>query len=658
MKKILLTLLILSPFAVQAQRSGSDFAVFFYATDFQPGWAALPETAKEAADLKTELETNFGFTCEAVANPSKAQILAKIKYYNDRLSENDQVLFFFSMHGHYEESAERGFLIAADGALKDDYGDTWLSYDDLSGYLARCKAKHVLLALDACHSGAFGIRNKARPDVPSYSQAEDCNQRVAKTFQFSGRQFCTSGNKSSKTPAKSLFASRFLEALRKGGQDGIIRFDDLEYYLGKVENPRPENGTFRGHSPGGDFVFVKKGGCTGAAPTTSTAPQNDQNNKDLQAWNKANTEKTKAAYQAYKAGNCPGGTFCEAAEARINAILAKDKLDWEAAQNANTIQSFEKYLTDTPDGEFREDANRAIGQQKEDAAWAMADKTGSAELYRKFAADYPGSGRAKQALQEAERIDNLKKAIASNDGMVLVPGGTFQMGCLDIDPDCSTSLLTESQKPSHTVTLSDFYIGKYEVTQKLWRDVMGKDPEIPRNSEQKKCDQCPVTYVSWDDVQEFLTRLNLTLPAGQKPYRLPTEAEWEYAARECGKAALFGNGKNEPTIKEINYQDRGTNASNYEKYKKKLLKVGSFKPNALGLYDMSGNVSEWCSDKYSVYNENPSTNPDVQDTSGSGRVRRDGNFNTSARHIKTTFRLRSEQDNKDPGLGFRLARSK
>lgn len=252
---------LVSVYNSSAQRTGNDYALFFYVTEFRDGWSKLPETAKETDLIKNELESNFGFKCESIGNPTKAKILSKIKEYNNRLTPDDQILFFFSMHGHYNELSERGFLVAADGELSDDYGDTWLSYDELSGYLALSKAKHVLLALDACHSGSFGIRNKSRPDEPTYAQAEDCTQRVTRMLKYSGRQYCSSGNKESKTPAKSLFASRFLEALRKGGEGDLVRFDDLEYYLGKVESPRPESGTFKGHEPSGDFVFIRKGNC-------------------------------------------------------------------------------------------------------------------------------------------------------------------------------------------------------------------------------------------------------------------------------------------------------------------------------------------------------------------------------------------------------------
>lgn len=266
MLKILIPLFFGIPYLLSAQiRTGKDYAVFFYITDFKPGWTRLPETETEAKALKAELETNFGFLCELVPNPTKQQIRDNIRAYNAKLTPDDQVLFFFSMHGHYESTSDRGYLIGANGESHDIYGDTWLSYDDLRTDLSPCKAKHILLALDACHSGSFGIRSitKSKPES-DLDQHEDCMTKLMKTMQYKGRQYCSSGNKDAKTPAKSLFAARFLEALRNGGDGSVLRFDDLEYWLGKVENPQPESGTFSGHN-GGDFVFVRKNACNTAS---------------------------------------------------------------------------------------------------------------------------------------------------------------------------------------------------------------------------------------------------------------------------------------------------------------------------------------------------------------------------------------------------------
>jgi len=279
MKKHLTYLFCLWAFILSAQtptRPGRDYAVFFYVTDFQTGWPRLPETKTEAEALKTELDTNFNFTCEMVANPTKQQMLDKIRQYNERLTENDQLLYFFSMHGHFDTVGDRGYLIGKDGLLNDEYGNTWLNYDDMRTYLSRCKAKHVLLALDACHSGSFGIRNKSRPDAPDNESGTDCATKVSQTMKYTGRQYCTSGNKDAKTPAKSLFAARFLEALRKGGEGGVLRFDDLEYYLGKVENPKPECGSFGKHDSGGDFIFVSKGACVSFEIIKQERPQGQE----------------------------------------------------------------------------------------------------------------------------------------------------------------------------------------------------------------------------------------------------------------------------------------------------------------------------------------------------------------------------------------------
>ncbi|MEO6039342.1 MAG: caspase family protein, partial [Saprospiraceae bacterium] len=146
----LLLLWVVTLGLVHAQpRPGRDYAVFFYVTDFQPGWPALPETKIEARGIKTELETEYGFQCELVANPTKQEMRTKIREYNARLTTKDQILYFFSMHGHYNLAGDRGYLVGQDGAVDDAYGDTWLSYDDLRTDLAPCKAIHILLALDA-----------------------------------------------------------------------------------------------------------------------------------------------------------------------------------------------------------------------------------------------------------------------------------------------------------------------------------------------------------------------------------------------------------------------------------------------------------------------------------------------------------------------------
>lgn len=212
--------------------------------------------------------------------------------------------------------------------------------------------------------------------------------------------------------------------------------------------------------------------------------------------------------------------------------------------------------------------------------------------------------------------------------LVFVKGGTFQMGSNDGDSD---------EKPVHTVTVDDFYIGKYEVTQKQWRDVMGTSPSYNKN-----CDQCPVEKVSWNDVKEFLKKLNQKTG---KSYRLPYEAEWEYAARSGGKDEKWA----------------GTNSSleQYAWYSfnsgGKTHPVGTKKPNGLGIYDMTGNVWEWCEDWYAddYYSRSPKNNPKGP-SSGSGRVTRGGSRGNLPYHCWATDRSRSNPDSRDKHRGFRI----
>ncbi|MDF7821830.1 SUMF1/EgtB/PvdO family nonheme iron enzyme [Runella sp. MFBS21] len=224
--------------------------------------------------------------------------------------------------------------------------------------------------------------------------------------------------------------------------------------------------------------------------------------------------------------------------------------------------------------------------------------------------------------------------------MAYVEGGTFQMG--DEEGD-------SSEKPVHSVTLSSFYMSKYEITQRQWESVMGSNP-----SSFKDCADCPVENVSWEDIQEFLKKLNAR--TGGK-YRLPTEAEWEYAAGGgSGTRTRFGNGRDVLDAGEANFDARAASKASYSTVgedRKKTLKVGSFRPNGLGLYDMTGNVLEWCSDWYGAYSSSGSINP-TGPTRGSNRVLRGGSWFTGPANNRVAFRYDYTPSLRNSSVGFRV----
>ena len=219
--------------------------------------------------------------------------------------------------------------------------------------------------------------------------------------------------------------------------------------------------------------------------------------------------------------------------------------------------------------------------------------------------------------------------------MVYVQGGTFTMGATSEQG----SDAWDSEKPSHSVTLSSYMIGQTEVTQALWQAVMGNNPSSFTGDSRR-----PVEKVSWNDCQEFLRKLNSI--TGQN-FRLPTEAEWEFAARGGVNSRGYKySGSN--NIGDVVWYDDNSGSTTHP--------VGTKQPNELGIYDMSGNVYEWCSDWYdkNYYSSSPSSNPQGP-SSGSNRVLRGGSWYINARNCRVSNRYIISPVNRLSYNGLRLA---
>lgn len=299
-----------------------------------------------------------------------------------------------------------------------------------------------------------------------------------------------------------------------------------------------------------------------------------------------------------------------------------------AANASNSSTEHEVVFTcNAPDGDLYID-NTFIGN----ANGTYTLHTGShevrivAEGYDEYVGKVNVSASKKSFPFKLKKLESAAIQSLLED-MVFVTGGTFKMG--------SDESGEYDEQPAHDVTVTSFYICKYEVTQELWQEVMDDNPS------ENIGDYNPVESVSWQDCQTFISKLN-TL-TGIK-FRLPTEAEWEYAAR--GGSSTHG------------YKYAGSDSLDlvawYNNFDEASHLVGYKAPNELGLYDMSGNVSEWCSDWHGHYKNGAQKNPTGPKT-GEYRVTRGGFWESAATHCTVTYRNPVSPDDISQSIGLRLA---
>ncbi|HNE27899.1 MAG TPA: SUMF1/EgtB/PvdO family nonheme iron enzyme [Saprospiraceae bacterium] len=653
-----LLLLLLLPLRLPLPLSGHagplpparhDYALFFAVNDYatNSGFDDLSKPIANAEAIATELKDHYGFQVEVVKNPTLDQIEAKLDEYRRLFAQNPegrypstgQLLIYFSGHGFAENN--NGFFIPSDGQ-SDKLYRTAFPYNVWREYIDRMDCRHVMVVIDACYSVTFDpdwYNRKMDPgDFRRPGELSEGDRLLLNNELDKCRIVFSSDGSEDKVPERSNFARKMLEGLRTGPrQDGMLTSEGLAGYL-RFASPKPRLSTF-GSDENGSFLFVQKNANTS---TTSVQQATD---------------------------------------------LEKDLLAWKSAKAANTIAGYENYLTQFPDGEFKALAQNAIATidqdlalRRDDLAWEVAQEKNTRTAYEKYGSEFPTGRHQAEAESRMKKLDSDVVKPPADDGMVLIKGGTFQMG---------SNKGASNEKPVHTVTVSDFYLSSKEVTVAEFSDFVeatgyktdaekvGYSYRWGENDKKQganwRCDgqgnilplseyNHPVVHVSWNDAVAYCNWMSKKTGLN---YRLPTEAEWEYAAGNGAQHTRFSWGNEEPLKKRVgNIADddaktivTGLPAPNgYSDGYVMTSPVGTYEPNTLGLYDMTGNVWEWCNDWFGSYTAQAQVNP-VPKRSSEDRVVRGGAWHCAPEYATVTARGSVGPSYSVAVIGFRTARS-
>ena len=332
-------------------------------------------------------------------------------------------------------------------------------------------------------------------------------------------------------------------------------------------------------------------------------------------------------------------------EIQLDLLINSATKDIEAERWEDAVQNFEKAMNlglNLP-GEFHFLYGKALFKT-ESYGYSLSSLTNyltlagqNGKYYEEaitLVVDAENKQKEKMRRTAESKQQQIKVASETEDGMIFVKGGCFDMGDIFETGD-------KDEKPVHTVCVGDFYLGKTEVTQKQWEGIIGNNPS------KFQCGECPVERVSWNNVQDFIKKLN---EKTGRNYRLPTEAEWEYAARSGGWKEQWAGTNDKDKIEEYTWYGFTAEGRTHA--------VAQKTPNGIGLYDMMGNVWEWCSDWYDkkYYETSPSKDPQGP-SDGKNRVLRGGGWRSKDKGLRTTDRNYFVPTSKKfSDIGFRLAR--
>ncbi|MDH3348238.1 MAG: SUMF1/EgtB/PvdO family nonheme iron enzyme [Desulfobulbaceae bacterium] len=629
---------------------------------YNNGWPQLPGPVQDVAEVSAALE-QLGFSVEILHDPDGKRLRRSLNSLAGNRDDLEQgLVVYFAGHGHtlsLADGRKLGYIVPVDAPDPEvdlvGFMDRAVSMQQMQQISTLIPVKHVLMVFDSCFSGALFSLSRAKP-----------SQYLMEQAQKPVRSFITAGDEGEQVPDESVFKTVFIQGLREGladrsPKDGYITDRELGQYLqeqvvnysnggqhpqyGRIRNPKLDKG---------DFIFVAGNG------SMTIIEDKGEVNKAIGGSLKVETEPSGAIVD--------GGEGFHSISPALFKGVSSGPFTVRVSKNG---YKFEEKKVQIKEG--RHLTLRFVLSKKQRLGWLTVTATpGDAQVKVVGGANYQAGMElvageydvevfkegyekiirrvvvsegeelhletvlTKVHVQKELKVGSLggtQTWVEPSTGMefVRVVGGCYYMGCGSWAGDCD-----DSEKPMHKVCVNDFWFGKYEVTQAQWQVLMGSNP-----SEFQDNNDGPVDNVSWHDAVDFISKFD---GEGVREFRLPFEAEWEYAARSGGRNEKFAGGL---MLEMLGWYNGNSEFRSHA--------VGQREPNNIGLYDMSGNVSEWCGDWFGseYYRAGILQNP-TGSVSGTEKVIRGGSWYYVEKMSRTTSRSSSLPTDHYNDLGFRV----
>lgn len=557
-------------------------------------------------------ENYFGISSNQIQihlNKNRDEVMSAFTDFCDKIPINSLLLIYYAGHGVLD--GEFSLFLSTPKSRVNSIKWTGISVNQLREQINGYKKISKVIILDCCFSAKYfeGIATTAEQLVEI--KIQEMEQQKGLFMMASSGGNIPSKFDSNNPNIPMSFTTTILQAIKEGTKisDEFITaeqiFDRAKEICTEKQLPTPHKLITK---DGAKIIFVKN-------TKFSTANQLETD------WIETQNQNTIFGYYSFIKKYPNNNLYKFDALHKIADLEVEDELSWKEAQNQDTLKGYLNYIKKYHTGNFIAEANEKINKK-------------ITQQYSNLKAE---QANQKQDLisqkPKIEIISKLPQAIQNLEkNMVYVEGGSFMMGSNDF----------EDTKPVHKVTLSDFYVNKYPVTQAEWVAVMKNNP-----SYFKGCDDCPVEQVSWEYTQIFLKELNKMTG---KQYRLLSEVEWEYAARGGNKSKGYEYaGSN--SIEDIAWYRDNSNDKRHP--------VGQKQANELGLYDMSGNVFEWCQDWYDekYYEKSNNLINPINLLQSENRVMRGGSWVGQSPFCLVVFRYRNVTTIRDFYTGFRICSS-